>query len=76
MHADNRRVRDNQAELEAVMISRTGGKKVPREHAILVRLSAREQHALVSLMEREALPGAMVLRRLLMREERNGRQDR
>jgi hypothetical protein len=76
MHTDNRRVRDNQADLEAGMISRTREKKAPREHAVLVRLSAREQHALVSLMEREALPGATVLRRLLMREERHGRQVR
>lgn len=75
MHTDSRRLGDNQADLEDVMISKTKEKRVPREHAVLVRLSEREQHALGSLMEREALPGATVLRRLLMREERHGRQE-
>jgi hypothetical protein len=46
--------------------TQTGG----REHAVLVRLSTHEHEALNELMLREALPGATVLRRLLMRESR------
>ena len=47
-----------------------------RDYAVLVRLSFREQQALTRLMEREDLPGATVLRRLLMREcRRNERRD-
>jgi hypothetical protein len=44
----------------------TGG----REYAVLVRLSAHEHQALNDLMVREALPGATVLRRLLIQESR------
>jgi hypothetical protein len=50
----------------------TGG----REHAVLVRLSAHEHQRLLELMAREALPGATVLRRLLMLEsQRHERRD-
>jgi hypothetical protein len=52
--------------LEAEM--KTATQNMCREYAVLVRLSATEQQALNRLMKREALPGATVLRRLLMLE--------
>lgn len=45
-------------------------KRPPRRHTVLVRLSDGEQRGLDFLREREALPGAQVLRRLLVREVR------
>jgi hypothetical protein len=46
----------------------------PRRHAVLVRLSDKENNGLAFLRERESLPGAQVLRRLLIREVRASHQ--
>jgi hypothetical protein len=46
----------------------------PRRHAVLVRLSDKEHNGLEFLRERESLPGAQVLRRLLIREVRASHQ--
>jgi hypothetical protein len=43
-----------------------------RRHAVLVRLNESERTGLDFLREREGLPGAQVLRRLLIREIRAG----
>ena len=45
-----------------------------RRHAVLVRLSETERNGLEFLRERESLPGAQVLRRLLVREVRASHQ--
>ena len=45
-----------------------------RRHAVLVRLNEAEHHGLAFLRERESLPGAQVLRRLLIREVRASHQ--
>jgi hypothetical protein len=50
-------------------------KPLARKHAVLVRLSDREQEGLDFLREREALPKAQILRRLLIREIRAGRRE-
>jgi hypothetical protein len=42
----------------------------PRRYAVLVRLNDVEESGLVLLQERESLPRAQVLRRLLVREVR------
>jgi hypothetical protein len=49
-------------------------KPLARKHAVLVRLSDREQEGLDFLREREALPKAQILRRLLIREIRAGQR--
>jgi hypothetical protein len=48
------------------------GKLPARRHAVLVRLSDTEGTGLEFLRERESLPGAQILRRLLIREVRAG----
>lgn len=45
-----------------------------RRHAVLVRLSESERNGLAYLRERESLPGAQVLRRLLIKEIRAGQR--
>jgi hypothetical protein len=45
-----------------------------RRHAVLVRLSETERNGLDFLRDRESLPGAQVLRRLLIREVRASHQ--
>ena len=49
-------------------------KSPPRRHAVMVRLSESERNGLAFLRERESLPGAQVLRRLLVREVRASHQ--
>jgi hypothetical protein len=46
----------------------------PRRYAVLVRLNDVEEGGLVLLQERESLPRAQILRRLLIREVRAGSQ--
>jgi hypothetical protein len=41
-----------------------------RQHAVMVRLNDSERNGLAFLRERESLPSAQVLRRLLVRELR------
>lgn len=50
------------------------GKLPARRHAVLVRLSDAERTGLDFLRERESLPGAQILRRLLIREVRASHQ--
>lgn len=45
-----------------------------RRHAVLVRLSESERNGLEYLRDRESLPSAQVLRRLLIREIRAGQR--
>jgi hypothetical protein len=45
-------------------------KETVRRFGVLVKLNESERHGLALLREREALPGAQVLRRLLVREVR------
>ena len=47
-------------------------KPAARRHAVLVRLNESERNGLAYLRERESLPGAQVLRRLLIKEIRAG----
>jgi hypothetical protein len=46
----------------------------PRRHAVLVRLNDVEESGMVLLQERESLPRAQILRRLLIREVRASHQ--
>lgn len=47
----------------------------PRRHAVLVRLNDAERTGLAILRERESLPGAQILRRLLIREVRATKEE-
>jgi hypothetical protein len=47
-----------------------GRKQAVRRYGVLVKLNEAERNGLALLREREALPGAQVLRRLLVREVR------
>jgi hypothetical protein len=49
-------------------------KQTVRRYGVLVKLNEAERNGLALLREREALPGAQVLRRLLVREVRASHQ--
>lgn len=49
-------------------------KSTPRRHAVLVRLNDMERDGLIILREQESLPGAQVMRRLLLREVQASRR--
>jgi hypothetical protein len=49
-------------------------KQTVRRYGVLVKLNEAERHGLAFLRERESLPGAQDLRRLLIREVRASHQ--
>ena len=49
-------------------------KQTLRRYGVLVKLNEAERNGLALLRERESLPGAQILRRLLIREVRASHQ--
>jgi hypothetical protein len=49
-------------------------KRTVRRYGVLVKLNEAERNGLAFLRDRESLPGAQVLRRLLVREVRASHQ--